>query len=322
MPSRKVLSFGELLIDFHPRHISEGGEQLECYQKFLGGAPANVAVALAKLGGDAYFVGKTGRDFFGDFLLDELRRAGVRTDCCLQSDEVATPLAFVSHDASGERDFHFYRHPAMAADLAFHAKDWRDEWFADAAYFHCGSNCQVTPASHASTRTGMEMAVKHGVTVSYDPNLRPVLWEDSQLLVQRVRELFPLADLIKMSDIELQTLFPNRSPDEVVVELLAMKCRLLILTRGSNGCLAFTEQGDKFDIPGIKGNTIDTAAAGDTFIAAFLFSMLEKNIAPQEVSLYLEEFLNFANRSAAISTTRRGSATSAPTLEEVLNFGK
>ena len=313
MGAPKVLSFGELLIDFYAERPKDGA--LVCYQQYVGGAPANVAAVLAKLGAASYFVGKVGRDMFGEFLINEMKISGVQMDYCLQPDMVKTSLAFVNHDKNGERNFQFYRDPRTAADLSFAAEDWQDTWFHNARYFHCGSNCQVTEVAHLATKTGMQMARNHQVAVSYDPNLRPALWQDKQLLLTRVHELFSLADVVKMSAEEMQILFSEPQEDAVKI-LFALGCSIVIITRGAEGCTAYY-QDRKISIAGIECETIDTTAAGDTFIGAFLYALAAKSLSPQDALPLLEDALGFANRAAALSTTRRGAASSAPNLDEI-----
>lgn len=316
MGAPKVLSFGELLIDFYAEQPKNNAATV--YQQYAGGAPANVAVVLARLGASSYFVGRVGKDMFGDFLVSEMKARGVRMDYCAQPAKVMTSLAFVGHDQAGERHFQFYRDPRTAADLSFTQDDWQDGWFQDARYFHCGSNCQVTESGHLATQAGMQMARRHNVAVSYDPNLRAALWQDEAMLMERTHALFPFADLIKMSAEELHILF-TQPQDEAVHQLLGMGCQLVIITRGPEGCIAY-HQDKKIQLDGIRCATVDTTAAGDTFIGAFLYALATKGLAPQDAWPGLEDALNFANRAAALSTTRRGAASSAPSLDEVRQF--
>ena len=319
MTATKIFSFGELLIDF----FSDCGEEPERFYKHAGGAPANVAAAIAALGGKSYFIGKVGKDMFGDFLINFLDEQGVRMNYCLQGANQSTTIAFVSHDEQGERLFQFHRDPHSAADLAFHKDDWKEEWFKNTAFLHCGSNCQTSENGNKSTCHGMKLARTKGTLVSYDPNLRYELWSDSELLRLRVHRSFPLADIIKLSQDEAQFLFPNTKEADMVSQLFALKCRLVLITRGSKGCAAFTQQGVSVNLKGIKRQVADTTGAGDAFIGAFLYRLVAEadkrktavNLAlPKEE---LEDTLGFANQAAAISVSRTGGIAAVPSLQEV-----
>ncbi|MDE3071970.1 MAG: carbohydrate kinase, partial [Pseudomonadota bacterium] len=170
---RSVLCFGEALIDFHAEGRDPYGYP-RAFVPFAGGAPANVAVAVAKLGGAARFAGMLGTDLFGDLLLDSLRRAGVDTRDVARTGEANTALAFVALDAHGERSFSFYRPPS--ADLLFRPGHFRADAFADTAVFHVCSNSMTEPLAAETTREGMRRARAAGALVSFDLNLRPALW--------------------------------------------------------------------------------------------------------------------------------------------------
>lgn len=314
-----ILSFGELLIDF----FSAGREEPERFIKHAGGAPANAAAAVAALGGKSYFVGKVGKDVFGDFLINFLDEKNVRMNYCLQGDNQVTSVAFVSHDEQGERLFHFYRDPRSAADLAFHKEDWREGWFKDAAFLHCGSNCQTSESGDKSTQYGMQLARTNGSLVSYDPNLRYNLWNDSELLRPRVHSAFPLADIIKLSEEEACFLFPNTKENEIIAQLFALNCQLVLLTRGPKGCAAYTREGASASLKGIGVKTVDTTGAGDCFIGAFLYR-LTAEAAKRKKAIHLNlseemlmDVLAFANCAAAISVSRRGGIDSMPSKKEV-----
>lgn len=322
MIRNKILSYGELLIDF----FSLGREEPEKFIKHAGGAPANVAAAVAVLGGKSYFVGKVGKDMFGDFLINFLDEKNVRMNYCLQGENQVTSIAFVSHDEQGERLFHFYRDPHSAADLAFHKEDWKETWLKDAAFLHCGSNCQASKNGDESTQHGMKLAGSKGALVSYDPNLRYNLWNDSELLRLRVHRTLPLADIIKLSEEEARFLFPNTKEKELVAQLFGLKCQLVLLTRGPKGCAAVTRDGISVRSKGLKVNTVDTTGAGDAFIGAFLYRLAAgatKQKKPINLNLseeQLTDVVNFANTAAAISVSRLGGIDSMPSEKEVNNF--
>ena len=320
--SQKILCFGELFVDF----FSESPEEPERFIKLAGGAPANAAAAITALGGKAYFIGKLGKDVFGDFLLNYLDERGIRMNYCLQSESVKTTLAFVSHDEKGERSFQFYRSPQSAADLSFHKEDWQEEWFQNAVFLHCGSNCQTSTASDESTLHGMRMAWENKVLVSYDPNMRHNLWNDGELLRLRVHRALPLADIIKLAEDEAKFLFPNTKEKDIIAQLFALRCRLVLITRGAKGAAAFTKKGVSCKTKGHSVKAVDSTGAGDSFIASFIYKLIQQDMRKgTEINLDLAkedliEVLDFANRAAALSVSRKGGIDGMPSLEEVRAF--
>lgn len=320
--AQKVLCFGEFFIDF----FSESQEEPERFIKLAGGAPANVAAAIAALGGKPYFIGKLGKDIFGDFLFNVLDERGVRMNYCLQNENCRTTLSFVSHNEQGERSFYFYRNPQFAADLSFHKEDWQEEWFKDTAFLHCGSNCQTSDGSDKSTLHGMRMAYNQRALVSYDPNLRHNLWNDGELLRLRVHRAFPLADIIKLSEDEAKFLFPNTKEMDIVAQLFALRCSLVLITRGPKGAAAFTKKGVFARVKGHGVEAMDTTGAGDSFIGSFLYRLTQKDMRKgmainlDLVKEDLTRVLDFANRAAALSVTKRGGIDGMPSLEEINRF--
>src|ERR1700761_5233673 len=172
MPAN-ILCFGEALIDFHSEGRDERGFP-RSFVPFAGGAPANVAVAVARLGGNGAFAGMLGKDLFGDFLLDSLQQAGVDCAGVARTDEARTALAFVALAANGERSFSFYRPPS--ADLLFRPEHFHPDGFTNVAVFHVCSNSMTEGAIAATTVAGMRRARDEGALVSFDMNLRPALW--------------------------------------------------------------------------------------------------------------------------------------------------
>ncbi|HTD28423.1 MAG TPA: PfkB family carbohydrate kinase, partial [Xanthomonadaceae bacterium] len=168
-----IVCFGEALIDFHAQRSGDT-DDVATFVPYPGGAPANVAVAAARLGAQVAFVGMLGVDMFGDMLLRDLDAAGVNTRHVRRTDAANTALAFVARDARGERSFSFYRPPS--ADLLFRDSDFDMEMFATASIFHTGSCSMTEPAIAATTLVGMRRARAAGALVSFDMNLRPALW--------------------------------------------------------------------------------------------------------------------------------------------------
>ncbi|WP_234883032.1 PfkB family carbohydrate kinase, partial [Xanthomonas perforans] len=199
----QVVCFGEALIDMLALP-QDGPDQARTFAQYAGGAPANVAVAVARLGGAAHFVGMLGRDMFGDFLLQSLQQSGVATDGIVRTDQAKTALAFVALDDAGERSFSFYRPPA--ADLLFRPEHFAEDGFTQAAVLHVCSNSMTEPEIAQCTLDGMRRARADGAIVSLDLNLRPMLWPQDVDPAALLWEALALADVVKLSREELEYL--------------------------------------------------------------------------------------------------------------------
>ena len=316
--NRPVLCFGEALIDFHAEGTTESGFP-RAFVPFAGGAPANVAVAVARLGGDARFAGMLARDPFGDFLLDSLQRAGVNVDDVARTGEANTALAFVSLDARGERSFNFYRPPS--ADLLFRPRHFRPAAFDDVAVFHVCSNSMTDPDLAETTREGMRRAQAAGALVSFDLNLRPALWPREANPRPSVWPALHLADVVKLCAEEFAWL----AEDGDVPELLWQgRTRLLIVTDGPNP-LRWYMRGASGVLPCPQVDAVDTTAAGDAFVGGLLCRLASLPDAGAFDALLddpaaLHDMLAFAAACGALTVTRQGSFSAMPSAADVHAF--
>jgi fructokinase len=316
--TRDILCFGEALIDFHAEGTGEGGFP-RAYVPFAGGAPANVAVAAARLGGRARFAGMLARDPFGDFLLDSLRRAGVGVTDVARTDEANTALAFVSLDARGERSFNFYRPPS--ADLLFRPQHFRADAFDHAAVFHVCSNSMTDPELAETTREGMRRAQAAGALVSFDLNLRPALWPRESNPRPSVWPALHLADVVKLCAEEFAWLAEDGA---LLNRLWRGRTRLLVVTDGPRP-LRWFQRDASGELPCPQVEAIDTTAAGDAFVGGLLCRLAAlENVGAFDALLRdgaaLHETLAFAAACGALTVTRQGSFTAMPSAAEVLAF--
>lgn len=207
---KTILCFGEALIDMLAQPPVKKGMP-RAFLQCAGGAPANVAVAVARLGGAVQFVGMLGSDMFGDFLFDSFAEAGVVTDGIVRTSTAKTALAFVALDAHGERSFSFYRPPA--ADLLFGVEHFQDASFSDALIFHACSNSMTDADIAEVTFEGMRRAQAAGAIVSFDLNFRPMLWPNGENPASRLWKGLSLADVVKLSSEELDYLANTLAAD-------------------------------------------------------------------------------------------------------------
>ena len=315
----KVVCFGEALVDMLSNHVvggqvSSGPEQ---FSKFAGGAPANAAVAVAKLGGKAYFAGMLGDDLFGHFLHRELAAQGVATDYVRFTRAAKTALAFVSLDAQGERSFEFYRPPA--ADLLFRVADFHRETFAGAGILHICSNSLTDPGIADTTATAVVRAREAGWLVSFDVNLRHNLWPDGAADRALVNRLVGQADIVKLSLEELQYLAAD-CPNYLSSQL-RQRPQLILVTDGAQPVQwATAEDWGGVSPPPVRA--VDTTAGGDAFIGGFIYQLAASGVTPENLATWLasgaqEQALQFACACGAHAVSRRGAFVALPTQDSV-----
>ena len=315
---RPILCFGEALIDFLA--APEGG-QGRVFRQFAGGAPANAAVAIARLGGDCEFVGMLGRDMFGDFLLDSLRDAGVGTDGIVRTSDAKTALAFVALDAEGERSFSFYRPPA--ADLLFRDEHFIPAMFEGAAALHACSNSLTEPAIAEATYAGLRRARTAGALASVDLNLRQVLWAAEVDPTPWLWRLLDEAVLVKLARNELDYLAePLGSEDAVFDRLFAGHARLVLVTDGAAD-MHWRTRAARGTVAGFRVRSIDTTAAGDAFVGGLLFALVQQGVDAPRFDAFINDeaairdAMRFGAACGALAVTRHGAFAAMPTHADV-----
>lgn len=201
MAYAEIVTMGELLIDFVSTAAGVSIKDSPGFTKAAGGAPANVAVGVRRLGRSSAFMGKVGNDEFGHFLAETLRREGVDTSAIRYDESARTALAFVSLGTEGEREFVFYRHPS--ADMLLRPDEINMDLVRGACVFHHGSISLINEPARSATQAAIAAARDSGVFVSYDPNLRLPLWPNPDEARAVILSAVPTADLIKVSEEEL-----------------------------------------------------------------------------------------------------------------------
>lgn len=309
----KLVSIGEILIDLTQVGVTELG--IPQFVANPGGAPANAAVAAAKLGADAGFIGCVGRDAFGAFLRSTLVSQGVDTAGLVETDQAPTTLAVVSVDSTGERSFHFYRKPG--ADICLEEAMLDKSLLDSARILHFGSVSLTADPSRAATMAAVRYAKVRGALITYDPNYRANLWQDEETAVEAIRRPLPLVDVLKISDEETALLSGFSDPEEAAEALEAQGIPLVLVTLGADGVL-YRFRGKTGRMPGFATKVADTNGAGDTFFGAVLSALTEKSLVELEEE-ELREILKLANCAASITTSRPGAIPAMPTLQEVMD---
>ena len=311
-----VVALGELLIDFTRNGISSQGNGL--FEACPGGAPCNVLAMLRKLDKSCAFVGKVGDDMFGCLLQSTIREAGINADALIMDGKIPTTLAFVQTMANGDRDFSFYRKPG--ADMMLTEEELPLERIRNARIFHFGTLSMTHGGVRAATVKAVSNAKEGGALISFDPNLRPPLWENLEDARQAISWGLAQCDILKIADNELEFMTGQKDfyQGAAMLQERYPNIRVLNVTAGAEGSYSFYGQEPAVFVPACKlGGVIETTGAGDTFCASVLNFVLEHGIQ----GLTLEErreMLRFANTAAYIVTTRKGAIRAMPTREEVL----
>lgn len=312
-----VLALGELLIDFTMNGQSEQGNNL--FEACPGGAPCNVLAMLNKLGKKTAFLGKVGKDQFGVLLKNTLDEAGIDTSHLYMDEEINTTLAFVHTFPDGDREFSFYRKPG--ADMMLTEEEVDEEFIKESKVFHFGTLSMTHDGVRKATKKALKIAKENGLIITFDPNLRPPLWESLELAKEQMEYGFQFCDVLKISDNEIQFVSGKEDYDEGIQYLQEKyNIPLILLTLGKDGSRAYYK-GMRVERPGCEVQAIETTGAGDTFCGSAISYVLEhdiENLTEEE----LGEMLTFANAAAALITTKKGAIRSMPEKEEVLAFIK
>lgn len=314
-----IVCLGEALIDM----ISlETGASLEETERFLvrpGGAPANVAVAIAKLAGKSAFIGKVGNDSFGRKLISVMSGYGVNTEGMVRCDKAKTALAFVSLRSDGEREFSFYRDPG--ADMLLQPEEVQNSLIDQADIFHFGSISLSSEPSATATRYALMRARQAGKVISYDPNWRPSLWSDEAEAKRTMLSVMPCVDILKVNREELSFLTERSDLHEAVEELHQRGAAVVLATLDREGCLySCRGQERKFhgQVSGLAVSAVDTTGAGDTFVGAFLTLWQEKKLQISSLDeKSMHDMVRFAVKASAVTVTRHGAMEAMPLRAEV-----
>ena len=313
-----VIALGELLIDFAPQSVNETGYPVLAANP--GGAPGNFLAALAKYGCRTAMIGKVGEDTFGKLLVKTLRDAGIDTAGILLDPEVFTTLAFVSLDASGNRDFSFARKPG--ADTCLKPEEVKESLFSDAKVFHFGTLSLTDEPAASATRRAVEIAKARGMLISVDPNLRKPLWKREEDAKAAIEWSLRQADIVKISDEEISWLW-GISPEEGARKLLEeYGVSLVYATLGPKGCYAATASHSVTVGSPAGIQVVDTTGAGDIFGGSAMSQFLRTGKTPSGLTEdELRQIVRFACTAASLSTRKHGGITSVPDFAEVNSYG-
>ena len=321
MSKKRLVAIGEALIDFIPSVKGCDFDDVDSFFPAVGGAPANVCAAFSKLGGESVFLTQLGDDPFGHKIERALKNAGIDVSHIAFTDKANTALAFVSLAADGNRTFSFYRKPS--ADMLYNSDQVEKSAFEDLFALHfCSVSLCDFPMKHAHDRA-IRYARENGALVSFDPNLRFMLWDSKQALKEAVLEFIPKADVLKISDEELEFITGKDSIEDALPELFGKGIKLVLFTCGKDGMYAYTKKARAHAVSP-KVEVVDTTGAGDASIGSFLWKLNDSGIDTGNIEEITEgvlrDALEFYTVFCTISVQQKGAIPSYPTLEQVQKY--
>lgn len=313
MKKYDVTALGELLIDFTENGKSSQGNPM--FEANPGGAPCNVLAMLSKLGHKTAFIGKVGNDFFGKQLKAAITEVGIDAAYLRMDDQVHTTLAMVHTYPDGDRDFSFYRNPG--ADMMLTEDEIPEEMIKDSRIFHFGTLSMTHEGVRAATKKAVRIAREAGAWISFDPNLRPPLWNDMEEAREQVLYGLEHCHILKISDNEIQWLTGKTDYTEGVQWINERyHIPLILVSMGKEGGRAYYKEEMVEVKPFLQKNTIETTGAGDTFCGCVLHYICEHGLSDLTED-NLQEMLTFANAAASLITTRKGALRVMPETEEI-----
>jgi fructokinase len=337
-----IVCLGELLVDMFPAELGRPLAAVSAFHPKPGGAPANVAVAAARLGARSAFIGKVGDEAFGRHLASILADEGVETRGMRFDREARTTLAFIAQPDENTSEFVFYRNPG--ADMMLRADELDRALVREAKAFHFGSISLIQEPSRRATLEALEIAREAGALVSFDVNYRPTLWDNPHDAYERMMDTIPLVDLLKVNEVEVSLLTEGAARDSGVRaaevaelkrdpvmrddgllmratrQLLDLGPRLCVVTLGPQGSLFQTAKGGDY-VPPFRVGTVDATGCGDAFVAGLLCQLVLGGDWRERLSLAtVRTALRFANAVGALTSLKRGVIPALPTAEQVTRF--
>ena len=308
----KIVALGEVVSDIYR---GEGSSDVELpFTARPGGAPANVAVAAARLGSEAAFVGSVGEDLFGDLILRTLEAEGVDTSAVRRCEPpTRTSIAFVEI-SGGERSFTFYRSDP-AADELLSAEDVSEEALSWASFVNFGSIPLIKDPSRSAIHRAVELAEELDVPVAFDVNFREHLWESAEAAREVVNPLLDRSQIVKLSDDEISPLLGTQRAEEAAKILLDRGVALVFVSLGPEGAFYATKDFEG-EVPSFEAEVLDPTGAGDAFLAAALVRLSEGEWDEETV----RKAARRGTAAGTIACTDYGAMRALPTKDELDRF--
>jgi fructokinase len=317
-PYPRIVCLGEILIDLFPAELGRKLAEVSAFRPKPGGAPANVAVAIARLGISSAFIGKVGDDAFGHQLIQVLKEQGVETRGMRVGTYARTTLAFIAQPDAHTAEFVFYRNPG--ADLNMRINELDIGLLTNCQVLHIGSLSLVDQPARGATQRAASLAREAGALISFDVNYRPSLWDSKDQAIEQIWGMIPQGHLLKVNEVELGLLAEGESIEGAAQTLLEHGPELVVVTLGARGSFFCTRQAGEF-VPAFQVETIDSTGCGDAFIAGLLTQLVDgqdwrEKLAPDTLRMIMRR----ANAVGAITALRQGVIPALPTACQVEEF--
>lgn len=312
-----IICLGELLIDMLPAETGRRLTEVSAFSPKPGGAPANVAVAAARLGSVSAFIGKVGEDFFGHALADVLKANGVNTRGVRFDTDARTTLALIAKPDANTSEYIFYRNPG--ADQMLRADELDAELLSHTRVLHVGSISLTDEPSRSATHEALRLARQGGALISFDVNYRSALWRSRDEALTQINAVLPSADIVKVNETELILVSGTSEIEQGAAALAKQGVKLAVVTLGAHGSYFRTARTSGL-VRGFRVDAIDATGSGDAFTGALLVQLLKFGADYPDAPL--ENALRYANAAGAITATRRGAIPALPTADEVELFLK
>ncbi|NMG08105.1 carbohydrate kinase [Brasilonema sp. UFV-L1] len=319
MSNPRVLCLGEVLFDCLANQLGRKLEEVESWTAYPGGAPANVACALVKLGTPVAFIGCVGEDGPGHELVELLNKIGVDTTGVQRHSTAPTRQVNVVRSLEGDRTFAGFKDHETTefADTRLKANQLPKELFEAADFLVLGTLELAYPESGQAVHRALELAEQYDVKILLDVNWRPVFWTNPDIAPQTIQELFKHIDFIKLSKEEAEWLFDTTDPGAITYRLDSIEG--VLVTDGENGC-AYCLGENEGKLPAFSVPVVDTTGAGDSFVAGFIHQLLTHGIQSLNDSETARKIMTYASAAGALTTMKAGAIASQPTAEEVEAF--
>jgi fructokinase len=318
-----IVCLGELLVDMFPAEVGRRLVEVSAFHPKPGGAPANVAVAAARLGARSAFIGKVGDEAFGHHLADVLRQEGVDVRGMRFDGEARTGLAFIAMPDENTAEFVFYRNPG--ADMRLRADELDRELLQETRAFHFGSLSLIQEPSRSATMEAVKIARESGALISFDVNYRPTLWSGPDEAYRTIMAAVPHVDLLKVNEVELALLGGSEDSDQDHWEaaskaLLEQGPDLCVVTLGPGGSFFQLAEGGEH-VPAFEVQTVDATGCGDAFVAGLLCQLvLGADWRERFSAARMREVLRYANAVGALTALTQGVIPALPTADSVDEF--
>jgi fructokinase len=319
-----IVCLGELLVDMFPAETGRTLVEVSAFRPKPGGAPANVAVAAARLGARSAFIGKVGDEAFGHHLADVLAQEGVDTRGMRFDENARTTMAFIAMPDENTAEFIFYRNPG--ADMLLRVEELDRHLLGTTRAFHFGSISLIEEPSRSATMEALRMARDGEALISFDVNYRPSLWSRPEDACDQIIAMVPHVDLLKVNDLELALLTGSEDVDKASRALLEQGPSLCVVTMGPNGSFFQVPEGGQH-VPAFRVHTVDATGCGDAFVAGMLHQLVNPpselegaNWRDQLLLERMRSILRYANAVGALTALTQGVIPALPTADQVEEF--